>query len=82
MFSSDETYILLSAVRYQLPRRTYGSFIICNHILNNIERIDTVTLQQLAREIRNEIEAGRVSAVDATEWLRAANKIQEFLRKD
>lgn len=80
--STEEVYILLAAVKYQLPLRSYGSVLIGNYITNNIDRIDFITLQDILQTITNAIETKQISVVDSGEWLRVVHKIEEFLRKD
>lgn len=80
--STEEVYILLAAVKYQLPVRSYGSVIIGNYITNNLERIDFITLQDILNTITNAAEVRQIPTVDAAEWMRVAHKIEEFLRRD
>lgn len=80
--STEEAYILLAAVKYQLPLRSYGSVIIGNYITNNLERIDFITLQDILHAITNAAEVRHIPIVDSAEWMRVAHKIEEFLRKD
>ena len=81
MLSTDECYVLISAVRYQLPRRTYGSSIISNYIVNNINNIDIITLEDIARDIQKALDSREVPSVDVPEWLRALDRITEYFNK-
>ena len=80
--SSEEAYILIAAVKYQLPLRSYGSVLIGNYIVNNIERIDFITLHDILKEITTAGEGRAIPLTDSGEWMRVAHKIEEFLRKD
>lgn len=81
MLTTDECYILVSAVRYQLPRRTYGSAIISNYIIGNINKIDIITLEDIMRDIRKASDAKEIPTVDAPEWLRVVSRIEEYFNK-
>jgi len=80
--SSEEVYILVAAVKYQLPLRSYGSVLIGNYIVNNMERIDFITLHDILQIITNHAETKQIPVTDSGEWIRVAHKIEEFLRKD
>lgn len=80
--STEEAYILLTAVKHQLPLRSYGSVIIGNYITNNLERIDFITLQDILDAITKHAESKQIPIVDGTEWMRVAHTIEEFLRRD
>lgn len=80
--STEEVYILLAAIKYQLPLRSYGSVIIGNYITNNLERIDFITLQDILQTITNAAEVKQIPIVDSGEWMRVVHMIEEFLRKD
>lgn len=80
--STEETYILLAAVKHQLPLRSYGSVLIGNYIVNNMERIDFITLQDILQTITNFAETKQIPITDSGEWMRVAHKIEEFLRRD
>ena len=80
--SSEEVYILVAAVKHQLPLRSYGSVLIGNYIVNNMERIDFITLHDILQIITNQAETKQIPVTDSGEWMRVAHKIEEFLRKD
>lgn len=81
-FSTEEVYILIAAVKHQLPLRSYGSVIIGNYITNNLERIDFIALQDILNAITKAAEGRQIPTVDAAEWMRVAHKIEEFLRRN
>ena len=66
--SDDEAYVLLAAVRYQLPRRTYGSAIVCGYIERNIERISAPDINMLIINIETAFHNREVPTVDIREW--------------
>jgi len=74
--STEEAYILLAAVKHQLPLRSYGS------VINNLERIDFITLQDILQTITKVAESKQIPITDSGEWMRVAHKIEEFLRRD
>jgi hypothetical protein len=77
--SMDEGYILMCAVRYQLPRSTYGSGIICDYIRKNIGRILYVDKMLLIKEIATALDTeGVVADIDRIVWQAAL----DILRND
>lgn len=79
--STEEAYILLTAVKHQLPLRSYGSVIIGNYITNNLERIDFITLQDILHSITKAAETKQIPVVDSGEWMRVVHKIEEFFKE-
>jgi len=76
--SMDEGYILMCAVRYQLPRSTYGSGIICDYICKNIARIMHVDKLLLIKEICAALDKqGMVDDIDRPVWQAALDTLRK-----
>lgn len=77
MMTDDEAYILMAAVRYQLPRRTYGSAVVCSYIERNMHRIHQRDIDMIIRDIQKSIDRNEVSAIDSTEWNRILHILED-----
>ena len=74
--TDEEAYVLLAALRYQLPRRTYGSAIVCSYIEKNITRISMQDINHLILNIESAFYYKEVPVVDSHEW----NRILQILK--
>jgi len=62
--SPNAAYVLISAVRYQLPRRTYGSTIVADYIEANLKAIEDADLMAIRLEIRKARERDEIDPMD------------------
>lgn len=63
-----EEYVLMAAVRYQLPRMTYGSMIVGSAVRDAVPGLSAAGRAVIARDIREAITRGEVSRIDLPEW--------------
>lgn len=71
LLTPNEVYVLFAALRYQLPRQTYGSGIVADEIVRNIDGISHNDVDKMFTEIMEAYNREEVSDADKIEWNRA-----------
>ena len=65
----DLGYLYSAALRYQLPRKTYGSAIVASVIKRDLRRLPSETLRNMETDLDESLRDGHAGAeCDAQEW--------------
>lgn len=76
----DLAYCLVAALRYQLPRRTYGSGIVAHTIRRYLDRLADETLIVMERDLGEAFRDGATGGdADTREWRELHRHISDAL---
>lgn len=76
----DLAYCLTAALRYQLPRRTYGSGIVASVVRRHIPQLADESLVVMERDLGEAFRDGDTGdECDAREWLALHRDISDAL---
>ena len=78
MSLSDE-YCLMAAVRYQLPRHTYGSSLVADAVVARAKELSENLRGVLIRDIQHAYQTGQISPIDLPEWKRVLDALEAEL---
>lgn len=71
LLNRNEVYVLIAAMRYQLPSNTHGSDIIADEIVRNIDSLSFSDVDKMFTEIMEAYNRDEVAETDKPAWNKA-----------